>query len=533
MIISTKDRMEDHNGPLLDLRWSHAGPDIISLLLRGMPLRERFICAMVCKTWAEAATAATHSIILKHRMQDVSGLQTWLEKHGNQVTVLQLHECDGAVMSALPCCAKLQDLLLHGTYRHDVSIASRTWGDIASANQLTSVSLSSMQTASQQADVVSALTALPNLQRLTWCCVSCSGKQQLSDSLLLQQMTRLTCLVLRPVTAAALQHLGSLTKLQHLSISAEDEWHAAGCPGLQELKALTSLFMDDLPASASHLTALRQLDVHRATPTALQGVHVLPNLTRLCVVKMTGMSPESPPLKLPGLQHLLLQTGLGVFAGVVTMPMSFLASCTQLQVLKLQGYDLKGPGSLVASTTLQYLELIVCTISAADGAAGPASWQQVFPGPGLLPHLTRLKLNILRALPQADIDGLVECCSNLQVLRVDALEGSSAAALACLPRLTNLHLSMADDECCSALAQLTGLQKLAVWKPGFGLCAVGLRQLAALNQLTSLVFGCFRHSQLDFWATHLMKVDMVDLSATDILQDDFVDCSYAIINKVC
>jgi len=193
--------MEDHTGPLLDL--SHATPDIITKILGNMSLRERFICALVCKAWAEAAIAATHSIILEHRVEDISSLQHWLEKHGNRLEVLQLHECNRADLTALPCCAKLQDLLLHS-----VSIASRTWGDIASATKLTSVSLSNVQTASQQADVVAALTALPSLEQLTWHDVYCSNQQGLSDSSLLQQMTQLTSLDLQGVTAAVLQHLG-------------------------------------------------------------------------------------------------------------------------------------------------------------------------------------------------------------------------------------------------------------------------------------------------------------------------------------
>jgi len=376
-----------------------------------MPLRERLNCALVCKAWAKAAVAATHSIILEHKVQDLSSLQHWLEKHGDMLEVLQLHAGYKAALTALPCGAKLQDLLLHGVRIESVSIDSRTWSDISSATKLTSISLSYVQTASQQADVVAALTALPNLEQLTWCCVYCSNELWLPDSSLLQQMTWLTSLELHAVTAAALQHLGSLTKLQHLSIGNADGWVAAGCPGLQELKALTSLKLSDwdlvdLPTSTSQLTALRQLEVRRATPTALNGLHVLTNLTQLCVWQFTGLSPESPPLKLPGLQHLQLAVGRGV------LPMAFLASCTSLRVLKLWGVQLTGPGSLVASTMLQHLELDCCRITAADGAAGPAPWQQICPGPGQLPHLTSLQLfGKPSTLQQADIEGVAACCT--------------------------------------------------------------------------------------------------------------------------
>jgi len=515
--------MAGHNGPLLDL--SHATPDIITKILGNMSLRERFICALVCKAWAEAATAATHSIVLEHSIQDLSGLQTWLEKHGNQVTTLQLHECNRAAVTALPCRAKLQDLLLH-----NVSIASRTWGDIAAATKLTSISLDSVQTASQQADVVAALTALPNLEQLTWCSVQCSdsdSRQNLSDSSLLQQITRLTSLDLQWITAAALQHLGSLTKLQHLSISVTGEWHAAGCPGLQELTALTSLKLDrkylgwrDLPAVVSQLTALQQLDVATATHTALNQLQVLTGLTQLCVGVTTGLSPQLPPLKLPALQHLEVS---GDKYGY--MPMSFLASCTRLQFLNLHGYNFEGPGSLLASTMLQHLELVSCSVFELDIAADAVPWQQdfrqrVFPGPGQLPHLTYLQLwpDVPATVQQADINSMVERCSNLQVLGLDTLRDSFAPALARLPGLTSLRLSGGSAHDCRALAQLTGLRQLTVDMPK-DLSAVGLRRLAAAHQLTSLGFGWFSHSAANTWAGHFMK-------------DNLPGYDYAIINKV-
>jgi len=459
-------------------------------------------------------------------------LQQWLENHGDRLEVLQLHKCDKAALTALPCCAKLQDLLLHYG-----SIASRTWGDIAAATKLTSLSLNDVWTASQQADVVAALTALPNLEQLTWQLVRCRFPEscmtcKLFDSSLLQQVTRLTSLDLEFATAAALQHLGCLTKLQHLSISTGDNWAAAGCPGLQELKALTSLVLTssdlvDLPACISQFTALRQLKVRRATLTALNGLQVLTGLTRLCVWHVTGLSPESPPLKLPGLQHLEVSQDTSA-----TMPMSFLVSCTQLQFLSLHYFHLKGPGSLFASTMLQHLEIVGCSIAAADGAADTVSWQQVFPGPGQLPHLTYLQLwtDDLTgpALQQADMDLLVEDCSNLKVLNLYNLQENFVPALNRLPGLTDLRVDIATDEECSAMAQLTGLRQLVVMVPedeaiGPGppqMSAVGLRQLTALTQLTSLGLGTFDHSwQLDTLAQHLMA-------------DNLPDCEYAIINKV-
>jgi len=68
------------------------------------------------------------------------------------------------------------------------------------------------------------------------------------------------------------------------------------------------------------------------------------------------------------------------------------------------------------------------------------------------------------------------------------------------------------------MAQLTGLRQLAVWSPGF-LSVVGLRQLAALQQLTSLGLGKLYCSGLNAVAQQLMK-------------DDLQDCSHAIVNQV-
>jgi len=282
-----------------------------------------------------------------------------------------LNSCsDEADLTALPC-AQLQDLVLidDSADGSSINVSSRVWGDIAAATKLTSLSLSGLYTASQQADVVSALTALPDLEQLTWIDVLCD-EQRLSDSLLLQQLTKLTALKFQDVSAAALEHLGSLTKLQNLSIEAAKCWAAEGCPGLQELKALTRLQLwlqwssllpegeADIPASVCQLTALQELHVSRATPTALVSLQALTGLTRLHVQQLGGMSHESPPLQLPGLQHLVVR------CCYAPRPVLSLASCTQLRVLKLSACNLGGSGSLVASTMLQDLVLYPCWLSA-------------------------------------------------------------------------------------------------------------------------------------------------------------------------
>jgi len=513
----------------LDL--AHAPLDIIINVLESMSLEERFTCALVCKVWAEAATAATRSIILSKRrgQKDLSCLQTWLEKHGDQLEVLQLEVLQLDVLDKCPCpaltalpCPQLQHLLL-SVASGSINVSSSVWNGIAAATKLTSVSLKSIKTASQQEDIVSALTALPNLKQLTWRIISCGDGdccRQLSDSLLLQSLTRLTALELGGVTAPALQHLGSLAKLQRLSIDGAHDWTAAGCPGLQELKALTYLgYVGDIPAGISQLTALQHLALDEASLEDVTRLQPLTGLTQLWLLDVQAhwQSLEARTLQLPGLRHLRLSC-------CVFLPMSILRECTQLQVLTISGVPFTGPGILVASTLLQHMALDGCSmingcsIIIGDGDEDPGSWKPVFSG--RLPHLTSLRLS--RAFPeprQTDIEDEVACCSSLQVLDLDTLHDSFASALARLSGLTGLHLGNANDQECSSLAQLTGLRELSVFNPT-QVSAVGLRQLAALEQLTSLRF--VRHLNTD-------KVGHVLHKQTS---DRLLGESLAIINKV-
>jgi len=253
--------------------------------------------------------------------------------------------------------------------------------------------------------------------------------------------------------------------------------------------------------------------VRRATPAALNKLSQLTGLTQLCVDHLIGLSPGSAPLQLPGLQHLKV-----FYADNGTMPMSFLASCPPLRLLKLCAIRLS-PGSLVASTMLQHLQLYNCGVSAADGAVDPASWQQVFSGPGQLPHLTYLALTCPDpSLEHTDIECVVACCSRLQVLLLDTLPEDSASALARLPGLTSLVLADASDQQCSSLAQLTGLRELSVGDAR-GVFAAGLQQLVALEQLTSLKLGSLG------WSSGVLREHMSDGPPGLGLS--------VIINKVC
>jgi len=164
---------------------------------------------------------------------------------------------------------------------------------------------------------------LPDLEQLTWSGVTCGQQLALTDSRLLHKLKKLTALKLEFVAEAeALEHLGLLTRLQDLGLAVTSDWAAAGCPGLQELKALTQLELKGgigaIPSSISHLTALQQLDAPSATPAALNKLSTLTYL-RLDYLKTCC------PLQLPGLQHLKVTMQV---RGIT--PMSFLGgSATQ------------------------------------------------------------------------------------------------------------------------------------------------------------------------------------------------------------
>jgi len=456
--------------PVLDL--SEAPFDVVRLLIETMDLQQRFTCALVCSEWANAVAAVATPAIVKHAMRTFTRLQEWLDKNGSQVDTLQLQ--GSGVIARLPC-AQLQNLLLHGVSQDaKLILGSGVWRDIAAASKLTSVQLVVVITLAEQADVVSALTALPDLQQLTWRDAVCVVEGELLDSRLLQQLTRLTSLKLGSVAAEALQHLSLLTKLQHLSMHLPPEWAAADYPGLQELQGLTHLVLRGslwcsgrrFPACVSRLTALQQLEVVWATFPELNALTALTALTKLHVA---NLSPTPTVLLLPTLQHLRLKGGIDGFLPLLHT--SHLASCTQLRFLSLCFFSLAqgpaGPGSLVASSMLQELEVWHCSLSSGEGVhAAILPWEVLPPGPGRLPHLTSLVLRYLSSEPQQpDVERQVACCSGLRAL----------------------HLQSVNDEQCRSLAQLTRLQDLQVSNPRI-LSTAGLRHLACLEQLTSLKF---------------------------------------------
>jgi len=435
---------------------------------------------------------------------DLSSLQQWMQQHGSQLTTLQLHNCRRAALTALPC-AQLQDLLLHGGSSDSpgpfepLTVDSSVWEDISAATKLTSISVAGVQTASPQQDVTSALTALPQLEQLTWREVKCGPiyvSPTLDDSALLQQLPRLTALELTPVSDKGLQHLALLTKLQHLSIKAPGYGFTTRHPDLPQLKALTSLQCDHIPANVSELTALQQLRIRTATTDQLRALQVLPGLTSIQVERY-GLCGDSAPLQLPALQHLELH----VHPVSIDPPVPCLPCSTQLRVLSLHGFTFDHrhqlPGSIFSSSVLEKLEVIHCR-NQHNAVEDP--WGRVFLGPGRLPHLTSLRL--LQSHPNLGsnaLQSIAACCSSLQVLHMDTT-AVDLSALVPLSGLTCLHLPGAPEpgsatweRLCGSVAQLTGLRELHMGLHGswrqWHLAFVDLYELTALQQLTSLGFG--------------------------------------------
>jgi len=111
------------------------------------------------------------------------------------------------------------------------------------------------------------------------------------------------------------------------------------------------------------------------------------------------------------------------------------------------------------------------------------------------------------------------CCSSFQALHLSTLQDTCAPVLARLPALTSLQLNRVTDAQCGALAQLTGLRELRVTFSA-RITTIGMRQLAALQQLTSLEF----HPACDLTGiSPILKTEMLKLPG----------CLHVIVNKVC
>ena len=410
--------------------WSDLGRPLLQLILSKVPQRHRLghgsCCALVCSSWAEAAAAATDSIVLE-QCADTDSLQVWLHRHGGNVTKLHVSAAYG-MLTQLPC-PKLRHLLLQG----DSLIA-------APALPATLAALPSLQhlnlglSLDEGASLTTTLTA------------SSTQIRPFPPGLLQQLPQEITHLELfGELSDAALQGLSNLTKCSHLVLR-----HVCDCnflrqlfspgqplTGLQELQGLTCLhvsgkrlFVPFLP-DFSRLKALHHLHLHN--------------------VSISAHAAQFQPRQLQSLtslQHLHL--GWMALQGRAAGGNELLAVLPHLSGLTYLGLedinDLNsGPaaafGNITSSTRLQQLKLRVFP-STTSNSNDVNCWQAMFPSNRQLPQLRTVDLRYVQHLADADLQACVSCCPNLQELVLE--EG--------LMHRVRLH----------ALLQLSGLTKLSV-----------------------------------------------------------------------
>jgi len=177
--------------------------NVITMLIHSMSLSDRVKCALVCKGSGSnrgntQPHTGAHSIILRDKVQDLSSLQAWFEKHGGQVRCCScmsamVNLADGTALSTGHVHrtvdrqkTSIAARLLHG--RIGFNIDSTMWDDIASATKRRSLRLYLAWTASASRRSV-RLTALPDLEQLTWHRVRCGPQRGLSDSKVLRKLT--------------------------------------------------------------------------------------------------------------------------------------------------------------------------------------------------------------------------------------------------------------------------------------------------------------------------------------------------------
>lgn len=269
----------------LSSMWSDLPKPPLHSILRHVPQRQRLghtsSCALVCISWAEAAAAATDSIVLEE-CADAISLQLWLQQHGSSITQLHLHGARGQLLE-LPC-PQLADLLLHGR-----TLLSTPY-------------------------LVDMLTALPSLQRLTLH-TGCEAFHLPSN--LLQQLPGLTHLGVQfhrqPLGyVRVLQGLSSLTNCSHLDLEATG-WLSfpLGLDGLQDLPQLTFLKLSGLgcwaeaPPSLPSLSMLTALQHLQTAGWDFQSSQLagMTSLQHLCLI-WRDVSDADRPAAHPAAPHL-------------------------------------------------------------------------------------------------------------------------------------------------------------------------------------------------------------------------------------
>jgi len=144
---------------------------------------------------------------------------------------------------------------------------------------------------------------------------------------------------------------------------------------------------------------------------------------------------------------------------------------------------------LTASSHLQHLVLGSCQFPTR-------AWQQIFPPTKCFPELRQLFLWTsgiqVQPLSQADFQTMVSCCPRLDSITLGPhLPVSSATPLQQLTSLTNLKLCASFQDSTPTIAQLTGLQDLALYSRGETdrVTVSGLLQLTVLQQVRDVAIN--------------------------------------------
>jgi len=335
--------------------------------------------ARVCSSWADAAAAATRSIVLDST--DTDSLQQWLHSRVASVLCMVLNQ-QSKIISTLPCL-KLQHLVLFNS-SVDLRPGSQLLQDLCSATALTRLGLYGV-TYQGEPDLAAVLLILPNLRdfslfdgRGQYIKVQDSPQPQQQQQQQLVHATAASLLQdghepsqqlwsahgdpadgLKAFTDSGMEVMCKLTKLQCLELGSLQGVTAAGLVGLVKLQDLQGLNLEDLTCDVSlsavpafgQLTALTYLSLHwvRDTPggefdpSVLKHMTLLKDVALLCCTPARGAAGAAELLfrlsQLPELQKLALKYA----TGLEQCPPNAFSALTSSSMLKSLTWEIGAP----------------------------------------------------------------------------------------------------------------------------------------------------------------------------------------------